>query len=241
MSRTRIHPDDAPDLATDAEIGAHDHDADYEATGATATHSADTTAVHGIVDTSALSLTSHDHDTDYEAVGGIATHSADTTAVHGIVDTSALSLTSHDHDADYEASGAIATHSADSTSIHGITDTSVLATAATLATAITNHEAAANPHATYLTQAEGDAAYQPLDSDLTAIAALTTTAFGRALLALADGAALGAAHSHSGASTTYAPGSFTVATGNYSIMSKRLELTTTQRATLAGTARLRIT
>ncbi len=35
-----------------------------------------------------------------------------------------------------------------------------------------------------------DARYQPLDSDLTAIAALTTTAFGRAVLALADAAAL---------------------------------------------------
>jgi len=35
-----------------------------------------------------------------------------------------------------------------------------------------------------------DATYQPLDSDLTAIAALTTTVFGRALLALADAAAL---------------------------------------------------
>lgn len=33
-------------------------------------------------------------------------------------------------------------------------------------------------------------AYQPLDSDLTAIAALSTTTFGRALLALADAAAL---------------------------------------------------
>jgi len=33
------------------------------------------------------------------------------------------------------------------------------------------------------------AAYQPLDSDLTAIAALTTTAFGRSLLTLADGPA----------------------------------------------------
>ncbi|MES2904004.1 MAG: hypothetical protein V4696_07450 [Pseudomonadota bacterium] len=32
--------------------------------------------------------------------------------------------------------------------------------------------------------------FQPLDSDLTAIAALTTTTFGRALLALADAAAL---------------------------------------------------
>lgn len=35
-----------------------------------------------------------------------------------------------------------------------------------------------------------DATYQPLDSDLTAIAALSTTVFGRALLALADAAAL---------------------------------------------------
>ncbi len=34
------------------------------------------------------------------------------------------------------------------------------------------------------------ATYQPLDSDLTAIAALTTTSFGRSLLALADAAAL---------------------------------------------------
>lgn len=41
----------------------------------------------------------------------------------------------------------------------------------------------------YLTPTEGDAAYQPKDSDLTAIAALTTTAYGRAFLALADAAA----------------------------------------------------
>lgn len=51
--------------------------------------------------------------------------------------------------------------------------------------------------------------YQPLDSDLSAVAALTTTVFGRGLLALADAAALlsaaGAAavsHAHSGADIT---------------------------------------
>jgi hypothetical protein len=38
----------------------------------------------------------------------------------------------------------------------------------------------------FLSQAEGDAAYQPLDADLTAIAALTTTAAGRSTLAIAD-------------------------------------------------------
>lgn len=43
--------------------------------------------------------------------------------------------------------------------------------------------------ANYLTTAVAAAGYQPLDSDLTAIAALSTTAFGRALLELADAAA----------------------------------------------------
>jgi hypothetical protein len=41
-----------------------------------------------------------------------------------------------------------------------------------------------------LAAAAAAAGYQPLDSDLTAIAALTTTTFGRSLLALADAAAL---------------------------------------------------
>lgn len=45
----------------------------------------------------------------------------------------------------------------------------------------------------YLTPAEGDAAYQPLDSDLTALAAIATTPFGRAQLAYSDSAAATAA------------------------------------------------
>ncbi len=57
------------------------------------------------------------------------------------------------------------------------------------AASLAAHEAAPDPHPGYLTPAEGNAAYQPLDSDLTAIAALATTAFGRALLTLADAAA----------------------------------------------------
>lgn len=64
--------------------------------------------------------------------------------------------------------------------------------AGTAAAAVTAHEAAADPHPTYTTAAELSAAlasYQPLDSDLTAIAALTTTSYGRAFLALVDAAA----------------------------------------------------
>lgn len=68
--------------------------------------------------------------------------------------------------------------------------------------AVAAHVAADDPHPVYLTQLGGDARYdllgaaatvaagaQPLDSDLTAIAALATTAFGRSLLTLADAAA----------------------------------------------------
>lgn len=47
--------------------------------------------------------------------------------------------------------------------------------------------------ADYSTTAEADAAYQPLDADLTAIAALTTTSFGRGLLETGNAAALAAA------------------------------------------------
>jgi hypothetical protein len=70
-------------------------------------------------------------------------------------------------------------------------------------------------HPQYHNDARGDARYdplgaaaaaaaasQPLDSDLTAIAALSTTAFGRSLLALADAAALGASHDHVAADVT---------------------------------------
>jgi len=46
----------------------------------------------------------------------------------------------------------------------------------TAAAAVAAHEAASDPHPQYLTATEGNAAYQPLDSDLTTIAGLTATA-----------------------------------------------------------------
>jgi hypothetical protein len=58
------------------------------------------------------------------------------------------------------------------------------------AQALVDHVAAADPHPVYLTAAEGNAAYQPLDADLTAIAAVATTAYGRSLLALSNATAL---------------------------------------------------
>ena len=113
------------------------------------------------------------------AASALTTHSADTTAVHGIADTSALALTANhpsnatfnDHSARHENGGA---DEIDLTGLSGI---------------------------------PADA--QPLDSDLTAIAALTTTAFGRGLLELANAAALlaaagaaAASHAHAGEDIT---------------------------------------
>lgn len=110
------------------------------------------------------------------------------------------------------------------------------------------------------------AALQPLHTLLTAIAALADdgviTRVGAGAAVRAIGVATGSAipdrddadsrysqlgHTHttgdlSGAlGGAYAPGSATVATGRFAILSKRLQLTTTERLTLAGTARLRIT
>lgn len=58
-----------------------------------------------------------------------------------------------------------------------------------------------------ITQEQADARYQPLDSDLSAIAALATTAFGRALLTLAD-AATGRTAFGLGTAATAAVGDF---------------------------------
>jgi len=63
------------------------------------------------------------------------------------------------------------------------------------------------------------AAYQPLDSDLTAIAALTTTTFGRSLLALANAAALiSAAGLDADLATFSVPASTTISTFGASLV-----------------------
>jgi hypothetical protein len=99
------------------------------------THSADTTSVHGIGDTSVLATMTY-------ADTAVSTHSSDTTSVHGIADTADLATKSY-------ADTAISTHNSDTTSVHGITDTAELATktyadnaaANAVSTSIGTHEA----------------------------------------------------------------------------------------------------
>jgi len=131
-----------------------------------ATHSTDTTNVHGITDTSALATTSA---TESAISTAVSNHQSDTTSVHGIADTAALATQSFVTDAiagvtgDYTnmagvgldwnsgteafdidttvatktyADSAVTTHEADTSNVHGIADTSALATTSATATAI---------------------------------------------------------------------------------------------------------
>ena len=90
-------------------------------------HTADTTAVHGVADTSVLQ-------TAAQVASTVAAHEADTTSVHGIADTSQLRTAT-------QITNEIATHTADSTAVHGIADTSVLQTAAQVDSTVATHAA----------------------------------------------------------------------------------------------------
>jgi hypothetical protein len=140
--------------------GAHPDLATHDALGlATDTnlsdHGADTTAVHGIADTAALSTTSHDHDADYEATGAVATHAGLADPHTGYQKESEKSAASGYASLDVGTKVPIAELPT------GTTGTTV-ALGDAAAGLITTHEGAANPHPTYLTAAEGDAAYEAL-------------------------------------------------------------------------------
>lgn len=144
------------------------------------------------------------------AAGELATHSADTTGVHGITDTSALALTANVQpiDSDLTAIAALTTTAFGRGLLELANQAALLSTAGAAAAShahagedITSGTVAdARIASTIARDSEVTSAisalssvYQPLDSDLTAIAALTTTSYGRALLALADEAAFKAA------------------------------------------------
>ncbi len=126
---------------------------------------------------------------------GLAAHLADTVDAH---DASAISnvpagtiAATNVQTAINELDGDISGHITDTTDAHdasaisfspvgtiAATDaqTAIAEVATDSATALSNHEAAADPHPGYLTPAEGNAAYQPLDATLTAVAGLDATA-----------------------------------------------------------------
>jgi hypothetical protein len=147
------------------------------------THSTDTTAVHGIADTSLLATTADitTHNSDTTDVHGIAdtvalatktyadsavsTHSSDTTSVHGIADTSALAIAAT---VATDISTAVSTHSSDTTSVHGIADTAALATTSGVSTSISTHNSA-----TTSVHGIADTSLLALKSEVSAVTATT--------------------------------------------------------------------
>ena len=154
------------------------------------------------------------------AAAGTGTAAARDDHVHAMPSAADVgaAATGHDHSGVYDPAGSAAAAQAaaiaasqpvdsDLTAIAALSTTSFgrsflsLADAAAGRTALGLGTAATAATGDFATAAQGVlagtavqpaalASYQPVDSDLTAIAALTTTTFGRSLLALADAAAL---------------------------------------------------
>lgn len=172
-------------------------------------------------------------------------HTGDTTDAHAasaITNTPAGNIAGttvqaaiNELDSEKAATGSVTTvasdlsnHLSDTSDAH---DASAISTVAAGNLASTDVQAALNELDSEKAATGHDhaATYQPLDSDLTAIAALSTTAFGRALLTLADQAALTAAV---GAATTTAAGISELATSAETITGTD----TTRTVTPAGAA-----
>lgn len=192
--------DVAADVATQAELDAHNHNAAYEALGAVATHAELSDPHTGYVQEAA---------TPGGELGG--TYAAPTV----------------------DASHSGSTHAA-----------AQAAAEATAASALAGHVAAADPHTGYQRESEKSAAsgYASLNSS-TKVPTVELGGAGADSTKFLRGDQTWAAPTASVADPNpqgYSPGSFSVATEKYVILSRHLKLASTQRVTLAGTASLRI-
>ena len=147
-------------------------------------HNADTTDVHGILDTAQLATKDYADTSATNASAAaqllaegyadtaIDTHNGTTTNVHGILDTSVLAtqtdVLNAKNNAEAFATDAISTHNLDTTSVHGIADTTLLATQSDIADAETFATNAVSTHNLDTTDVHGiaDTAALALLSDV---------------------------------------------------------------------------
>jgi hypothetical protein len=142
------HPDlathDALGLATDSELAGHANAASHTDARTPLAHAHAEADVTSLVTDLAGKAPTHAH--PYEASGAVATHAAVTTAVHGIASTGSLVLTG-----DARLSDARTPLS------HAHLDADIpagIARDSEVSAAVTAHEGAANPHATYATDTD---------------------------------------------------------------------------------------
>lgn len=280
--------------------------AEGTAAGALASHEADTTAIHGIADTALLATDAEvatavsDHaaaadphavylkEADFDDVDFLVGTATGHTGAEIVVGTSpggelGGTWASPTVDATHSGSthgAAVTTHEAagdphtgyvlESDHTSAAHDTLGLTTDALLATAVSDHAGLADPHTGYRLESADHShattglqggtvahtaltsvgandhhaqlhatAHQPGGGDAMAVDAAAATGSLRTLGTGATQAATGT-HTHAGASIPYEPGTFTLTTGNGAVQVDLLQLTTTQVATLEGTAVLLI-
>ena len=126
------------------------------------------------------------------------THTGITVAYNDASNSISLTVTGGGY-TDEQAQDAInaaltaGTHSGISFAYNDASNSLSLTNTDTGSAAIAAHLLAGDPHPQYLTAAEGSAAYQPLNANLTSLAGVTNTAFGRNQLTYNDAAAATAA------------------------------------------------
>lgn len=133
LSTATIASFDAAGAATSAQTAAA-----ADATAKVAAHSADTTAIHGITDTTALE-TSAGAQSKADAAQTAA--AADATSK-----VSAHTAAADPHGDRAAAASALATHESDTANVHGISDTAALETQTGATAKVTAHTAATDPH-----------------------------------------------------------------------------------------------
>ena len=137
--------------------GITQEEAEEIADGAVAVHSADTTGVHGIADTSVLETTTGAQAKANAAqAAAIASAAADATTKANAAQAAASAdattkANTAQANAASDATAKVAAHESDTTNVHGIADTANLETTAGSAAKVAAHAAAADPH--------GDRAY----------------------------------------------------------------------------------
>ncbi|MFE6126713.1 hypothetical protein ACFQ6Q_00350 [Streptomyces sp. NPDC056437] len=132
---------------------------------AVATHSADTTSVHGIADTTALETQTG---AQTKATAAAAAAAVDATAK---VATHAGATDPHGDRA--AAAAALSAHASDSTDVHGIADTTALETTTGAAAKVTAHAGATDPHGD---RAAATSALATHAADTTAVHGIADTA-----------------------------------------------------------------
>ena len=186
-------------------------------------------------------------DVGAEPAGAVATHASVATGIHGVGASTVESASGSASKVSAHAGVTSAVHGFDSSGnapaqAHGNTrHTSTFVTQTEIDSSITVHAGAADPHTGYQKESEKAAAngYAGLDATVK-VPTIQLGGAGADNTKYLRGDQTWVTPTAAAADPSYSPGSFTVATETSRTYGNHLKLTTTQRATVQGTGRLRV-